>query len=73
MSSQKEERFIRLAENRTNKILDMLNLLGNLSNTSNYTYTEKQVDSIFNAIKKEMDEQRKRFVIKQDTKKKFKL
>ena len=73
MSDQKEERFIRLAENRTNKILDMLNLLGNLSNTSNYTYTEKQVDSIFNAIKKEMDEQRKRFVIKQDTKKKFKL
>lgn len=73
MNDQKEERFIRLAENRTNKILDMLNLLGNLSNTSNYTYTEKQVDAIFNAIKKEVEEQRRRFVVKQETKRKFKL
>jgi hypothetical protein len=54
MSKQKEENFIRLAENRTNKILDMIRLLGNLSNTSNYTYSKEQVDKIFGAIEKEL-------------------
>ena len=46
MSKQKEENFIRLAENRTNKVLDMIRLLGNLSNTSNYSYTKEQVEKI---------------------------
>lgn len=47
MSNQKEENFKRLAENRTNKIIDMLHLLGNLSNTSNYSYSEEQVKNNF--------------------------
>ena len=53
MSNQKEENFKRLAENRTNKIIDMLHLLGNLSNTSNYSYSEEQVKTIFSAIEQE--------------------
>lgn len=73
MSTQKEENFRRLAENRTNKIIDMLHLLGNLSNTSNYTYTEEQVEAIFTAIEQELNEQKSRFVIKQETKRKFRL
>ncbi len=73
MSSQKEENFKRLAENRTNKIINMLHLLGNLSNTSNYSYTEEQVEVIFSAIEKELEEQKNRFAIKQETKKKFRL
>ena len=73
MSSQKEENFKRLAENRTNKIIDMLHLLGNLSNTSNYSYSEKQVETIFSAIEQELEVQKNRFVTKQETKKKFRL
>lgn len=73
MSTQKEENFRRLAENRTNKIIDMLHLLGNLSNTSNYTYTEEQVEAIFTAIEQELNEQKNRFVIKRETKRKFRL
>ena len=46
----KRERFVRLAEARTNKILDMLKLLGNCSSKSNYEYTDDDVKKIFNAI-----------------------
>ena len=61
MSKQKEENFIRLAENRTNKILDMIRLLGNLSNTSNYSYSKEQVDKIFGAIEKELSVAKRKF------------
>lgn len=73
MSTQKEENFKRLAENRTNKIIDMLNLLGNLSNTSNYSYSEEQVEAIFEAIEQELEEQKNRFAVKKEIKKKFRL
>ena len=49
----KRQRFVRIVENRTNKILDMLRLLGNCSNKSNYDYTEEDVKKIFAAIEKE--------------------
>lgn len=61
MAKQKRENFIRLAENRTNKILEMVRLLGNLSNTSNYTYTKEDVNKIFNAIEKELAATKKKF------------
>lgn len=61
MSKLKRENFVRLAEARTNKILDMVRLLGNLSNTSNYSYTKEDVDKIFNTIEKELVDVRKKF------------
>ena len=73
MSTKKEENFIRLAENRTNKIISMLRLLGNLSNTSNYSYNSSQVNAIFDAIVEEVNLQTKRFVEIQEPRKKFKL
>ena len=42
----KDERFIRLAEARVNKIIKMVRLLGNLSWSSNYEYTTDQVAQI---------------------------
>lgn len=69
--SKKHDNFVRLANQRTNKILDMINLLGNLSNTSSYEFSEEEVDKIFNTIKKELVQQRKRFNKK--TSKKFTL
>jgi hypothetical protein len=42
--------FVRLAEARTKKILKGLDLLGNLSNRSNYSYSDEDVKKIFKAI-----------------------
>ena len=68
------EKFVRLAEARTNKIIYMIQLLGNCSNQSQYEYTQKDVNKIFNAIQTELDMARKRYS-KQDSQKgtKFKL
>jgi len=64
----KRDKFVRLAENRTNKILDTLQLLGNCSNQNAYEYSKKDVDKIFNAIQNQLNETKKRFE-KQDSKK----
>lgn len=57
----KREKFVRLAEARTNKIIDMLQLLGNCSNSSAYDYSQEDVDKIFSAIESEIKEARKKF------------
>ena len=57
----KREKFVRLAEARTNKIIDMLQLLGNCSNSSTYEYTQQDVDKIFSAIEAEVREAKKKF------------
>lgn len=54
--------FKRLATNRTNYILKNLQLLGNLSNTNNYSYTTVEVSKIFNAIDDELRITKNRFV-----------
>ena len=68
---EKKERFNKVATNRVNKILDTLRLLGNCSNTSNYSYTDEEVDKIFSAIELELEEQKSKF--KRKERKKFKL
>ncbi len=55
--------FVRLAEARTNKLLKDLDLLGNLSNRSNYSYTDDDVRTIFRAITKKVSEAESRFKI----------
>lgn len=57
----KREKFVRLAEARTNKIIDMLQLLGNCSNANAYDYTQQDIDKIFNAIETEVKEAKKKF------------
>ena len=44
-NESKRERFVRLAEARTNKIIDMIQLLGNCANKSNYEYSKEDVNS----------------------------
>lgn len=51
---EKLERFKRVAENRTNKIIDNIRLLGNCANQSNYEYSEDDVKKIFTAIETEL-------------------
>lgn len=64
----KREKFVRIAEARTNKIIDMIQLLGNCSNQNQYEYTQKDVNKIFNTIQAELDEAKKRYS-KQDSQK----
>lgn len=50
----KFDKFKRVAEYRTNKILHMLDLLGNCSNKNVYNYTDEQVKKIFSAIETQL-------------------
>ena len=64
----KREKFVRIAEARTNKIINMIQLLGNCSNQSLYEYSQKDVNKIYNTIQTELDEAKKRYS-KQDSQK----
>lgn len=57
----KRERFVRLAEARTNKIIDMIQLLGNCANANTYEYTQQDADQIFSAIEAELREAKKKY------------
>jgi len=59
----KSERFVRIAEARTNKIIDMIQLLGNCANKSTYEYTKEDVKQIFSAIESELRTARAKFEI----------
>lgn len=48
------EKFKRIASARTQKIIDMIELLGNCSNTYVYEYSEEEVKKIFDAIETEL-------------------
>lgn len=53
-NESKGERFVRIAEARTNKIINMIQLLGNCSNKATYDYDKDDVRKIFGAIEDEL-------------------
>lgn len=57
----KQDNFKRIAENRTNKIIEQISKLQNLSNTSFYEYTDDQIELIFKAIQTELNKQKEKF------------
>lgn len=68
------ERFIRIAEARTQKTIDMIDLLGNCSNQYNYEYTQKDVDKMFSAIEAALKVSKAKFTpenMSKDTRFKF--
>ena len=69
----KRERFVRLAEARTNKIIDMIRLLGNCANKANYDYTDADVQKILNALEKEIKLAKTKFSLSEVEESKFKL
>lgn len=73
MSNDRQDNFKRIAEARTNKIINTISLLGNLSNKSYYEYTQKQIELIFDSIQQELDTQREKFIEKEKKPKKFRL
>ena len=62
----KSERFVRIAESRTNKIIDMIQLLGNCANKSTYDYTKEDVKQIFGAIEAELRAARAKFEVSEN-------
>ena len=60
-SSQKQKNFKRIAEARVEKALDMMDLIGNLSNTSFYEYTEEDIDKIFKTLQESLDKNKDKF------------
>ena len=59
----KREKFVRLAEARTTKIIGMVRLLGNLSNKRTYDYDKEDVKKIFNALEEEIRAAKMKFDI----------
>ncbi|MBR5050869.1 MAG: hypothetical protein IKT16_10075 [Desulfovibrio sp.] len=57
----KRAKFVRLAESRTTKALNAIRVIGNLSNRINYSYTASDIEQIFGALQKELDDCRQRF------------
>ena len=58
----KSERFRRLAEARTNKLIAMMRLLGNLCKTGFYEYDRDQVEQIFTTLQLELIKNKMRFL-----------
>lgn len=69
--TSKRERFLSVAESRTNAVIEKIRILGNCSNRSLYEYSKDEVDKIFRAIQEKLNETKARFVVKKE--KKFKL
>ncbi len=57
----RQDRFVRVAERRTNQIIECIRRLGNTSNKSLYKYEAHDVDKIFETIEKKLIATRARF------------
>jgi len=68
MAREKDrEKFKELAEKRVSRVLKDIKLIGNLSNKTNYSYTEQDSKKIYNALRKAIDEMKARFNAKGDS------
>lgn len=72
-NESKRDKFVRLAEARTNKIIDMIRLLGNCSNSRVYEYNKDDVKKIFSTIEDELKIAKAKFEINDVEDKKFSL
>lgn len=61
MRERDRQKFVDLANKRVSKALHDIQLIGNLSNKSNYHYTEQDVTKMFKALNAELRACRKRF------------
>jgi hypothetical protein len=57
----KRSKFVELAEARVNRAIKDIQLIGNLSNRSAYSFTDEDVRKVFRAIQKELDAAKARF------------
>ncbi len=57
----KTDKFISLAEKRTNNAIKQIKLIGNLANPAAYEYTGEQVKKIISALSSEIGHTQTRF------------
>ncbi|MBI4517489.1 MAG: hypothetical protein HY699_16925 [Deltaproteobacteria bacterium] len=65
MRHEDRNKFVNLASKRVSRALKSLQLVGNLSNRSNYDYTPEDVEKIFRALQEELNACKKRFELAQ--------
>ena len=61
MAESKRDAFQRLAEARTNAVLERIRVLGNCANPYAYEYTDDDVRRIFGAIDRELKTTKAKF------------
>ena len=71
--AKKREKFIKLAEGRTQSALNEIRKIGNLSNRRAYEYTESDIKKITKALRDAIGEVERRFSSSGDGNDKFKL
>lgn len=64
VSNEKNDKFRKIAQNRLSKIFTDMNLIANLSNKSNYTYFENEIEEIFRAYEEKIIATRGRFIVR---------
>ncbi len=67
------DKFKRIASARTQKIISMIELLGNCSNPYVYKYSQEEVNKIFSAIETELKLTKEKFKGNGKNKEKFTL
>ena len=65
--TKSRERFVSLAEKRVARTIKDIRLIGNLSNRTNYTYTNDDVKKIASALSAELANMKKRFETRNET------
>lgn len=60
--ARSREKFVELAEKRVNRAIKDIRLIANLSNKTNYLYTQKDAEKILNVLDKEVKLLRSRFI-----------
>lgn len=73
MREDDRKKFVELATKRVNTAIKAIQLVGNLSNRSNYDYTESDVEKIFSALNKELRSCKERFQTTSKNGKSFRL
>ncbi len=59
--TKSREKFVELAEKRVNRAIKELRLISNLSNTTNYEYTEDDVRKIFKILESTIKDSKAKF------------
>lgn len=61
MTESKREKFVRLAESRTLKVREAIQLLSKCASTSAYDYDQEDVKQIFTTLRKDLDNAEAKF------------
>lgn len=67
--STNRERFLRLSKARLEKTIKQIELIGNLSDKTNYSFHDEEVAQLFNEIDQALNQAKQKFKTKDKAKK----